>query len=91
VPEELQYANCCVCGVRHAFPKAKKEWWCPNGHALTLLDVSEIDRLKKEKKYLRRSLEEITKLYRRSERRRKAQKSATTRLRNKFKALQKVG
>ena len=90
MPEDLLYQNCCVCGVRHAIPKATREWMCPNGHSLKRGDPTKLEQLKSEVEYLKMNIADVTGMYNRLRRRWISQKSATTRLRNKLMVLAEV-
>ncbi len=94
---ELRALQCGTCGVWHAIPEAMHEsclseggyWTCPNGHSRGYSEGSLQSRLEKEIKRrewaeanANRQMERADSI----ERKRIAQKAATTRLANRIKA-----
>ncbi len=94
---QLKEMQCGTCAVWHAIPEVMFNscleeggfWYCPNGHQRGYSEGSLIRQLEKEKKR-REWAEKNAKAERsnaqESERRRVAQKAATTRLKNRAKA-----
>jgi len=94
---ELKTIQCLTCGVWHSLPQVMfdtcyKEggfWFCPNGHQRGYSEGSTAKQLEKEKKrreWAEQRAERLREEAGESERRRIAQKAATTRLRNRAKA-----
>ena len=94
---ELKTIQCGSCGVYHAIPLVMYQscydeggfWTCPNGHSRGYSEGSIFRQLEKEKKrrmWAETNAENARKDAEQSERRRIAQKSATTRLKNRAKA-----
>ena len=94
---ELQVLQCGNCGVWHAIPQAMYDsceeeggyWRCPNEHSRGFSEGSLRNKLKKEKKrreWAEQNAKSIQIELDETERRRVAQKAATTRLQKRAKA-----
>lgn len=94
---ELCSLQCGTCGVWHAIPKTMYNtcfeeggfWTCPNGHSRGFNDSSLRKQLEKEtkrRKWAEQNAENARNDAAETERRRIAQKAATTRLKNRAKA-----
>ena len=94
---ELRVIQCGTCGVWHAIPEVKFQkcrdeggfWYCPNGHSRGYSEGSIYQQLEKEKKrreWAEKHADNMRAQAAEAERRRVAQKAATTRLRKRVKA-----
>ena len=94
---KLKVIQCGTCGVWHAIPQAMFDtcyqeggyWRCPNGHSRGYSEGSirkELEKEKKRRKWAEENAQRAREEADEAERRRKAQKAATTRLRNRAKA-----
>ncbi len=97
VDTELRIDQCCVCGVWHAIPEIMFNhcyqeggfWNCPNGHSIGFGEGSlkkQLEKEKKRRKWAEQDAERARINAETSERRRIAQKGATTRLKKRIKA-----
>lgn len=93
----LKILQCGTCGVYHAIPAAMYNtclveggfWNCPNGHSRGFSEGSlrsDLEKETKRRKWAEQNAINARKEADEAERRRAAQKSATTRLKNRAKA-----
>ncbi len=93
----LKVMQCGTCGVWHAIPEIMFNncyeqggfWTCPNGHGRGYVEGSvrkQLEQEKKRREWAESNAKRLQKEADESERRRIAQKAATTRLKNRAKA-----
>lgn len=85
--------TCCECGIAFAFDKNfhnrrvadHKIFYCPSGHSQHFTDKSEVERLKEQLKWSRRSADSVRSQLGKAEKSVSAYKGALTRTKNRIK------